>query len=69
MNGGIDHGLEDVVLEGLFGEYVDIPCGGVVALLVEAVGVDEVGGVAPKLSGPLVHQIHKGRDGPGHRLA
>ena len=51
---------------GLLGHDINVPGGGVVVGVVQAVGVHKVGVLHPQLLGPLVHQVHEGGDVPGH---
>lgn len=46
----------------------DIIGGGIVVLVVEAVGIDEVGVLHTQLPGLGVHHVHKVLDGAAHRL-
>ena len=57
---------EGRVGHGLLGHAVDIPGGGVVVVVVEAVGIDEMGACHAQLLRPLVHPLHEGGDVPGH---
>ena len=61
-------GHEQVVLHGLPGDEVDIPGGGIVVGIGQAVGVCKMGPLAAQLRGPLVHQCHKVRNGAGYRF-
>ena len=54
------------VLHGLGTHLGDVPGGGVVGVVMVAVGVDEVGVCHAQSRRPLVHQLHKGGDAPGH---
>ena len=53
---------------GLLGDEVEVPGGGVVVGVRQAVGVDKVGVRTPQGRGLLVHLLHKAVNGAGHRL-
>ena len=65
---GGDNGAEGLVLHGLLAHEEDVIGGGVVVVVMVAVGVGKVGVVHAQLCGPLVHQFHKAGHIAGHRL-
>ena len=66
--GGSDDGAEQVVFQRRGHEQGDVVGGGVVVLVVEAVGVGEVGALAAQLPGFPVHVGHKLLHAAVHRL-
>ena len=59
-------GPEGLIFQGLHGDFRHVPGGGVVLLVVEAVGIDKVGAGAAQIPGGLVHQLHEGLHGAGN---
>ena len=66
---GVDDGHEILKGHGLPGDEIQVVGAGVVAGLGQAGGVGEVGVLAAQLLRPLVHALHEGVHGAGHRLA
>ena len=60
---GVHQGHEVGVGAGLLGDEVEVPGGGVVIDVGQAVGVAEIGVFTPQVLGFLIHAAHEGGDG------
>ena len=66
VSSGGDDLPEGGVGHALLGHAEDVPGGGVVIVVMEPVGVGEVGVLHAQLLRPLVHPLHESGDVPGH---
>ena len=60
------NGCEQLVLHGFPSHKINVPGGGVVLRIMQAIGIHKMGALAAKLLGALIHQIHKTGDGAGY---